>query len=118
LLHWFLQRGLTALLKLINPIFERLKTMTNCSNRGAGTFSISGMPLSVLNRALDLFGQPAEKTHAHAFSALNSAQGRISVDGPYTPLAQAIAEYMSLTGPWAEDGGEYAGQSGYVTVID
>jgi hypothetical protein len=91
-----------------------VKTMANHPNRGAGAFTISGIPLSVLNRALDIFGQPAEKTRAHAFVALNSAEGRISVDGPYTPLAQAIAEYMSLTGPWAEDGGEYAGQSGYV----
>jgi hypothetical protein len=93
-------------------------TTTRDTALGAGTFSIGGIPLSVLNRALDLFGQPAEKTHAHAFEALNSAQGRIDVDGPYTPLAQAVAEYMSLSGPWSEDGGEHAGQSGYAIAID
>ena len=87
--------------------------MVNHPNRGRGSFTLTAVPLSVLNRALEIFGQVHEATAAHAWAALRSADGRISVDGPYTPLAQAVAEYMSLSGPWAEDGGEHAGESGY-----
>ena len=87
--------------------------MANHPSRGRGPFTLIAIPLSVLNRALDLYGEPRERTATHAWDALNSAEGRKDVAGPYTPLAQAIADYMSLAGPWAEDGGEYAGQSGY-----
>jgi hypothetical protein len=73
--------------------------------------------LSILNRALDLFGEPREETAEAAVSALGSAVNRKDVTGPFTPLAQAVAEYMSLSGPWSADGGEYAGQAGYSLTV-
>ena len=78
--------------------------------------TISNIPLSVLNRALDLYNVPRETTLDMANSALVSAEGRkdIAPDFPgISPLAQAVAEYMSGSGPWSEDGGEYEGQNGY-----
>ena len=77
------------------------------------TFTLTAVPLSVLNRALELFGQPSEETTRAAWIALQSAESRISTDGPYTPFAQALAEYMSLTGPWSEEDGDHAGESGF-----
>jgi hypothetical protein len=73
---------------------------------------ISHIPLSVLNRALDLYGQPTEETAPAAHAAIESAGARISVEGPMSPLGQAIAEYMSAAGPWGE-GGEHEDESGY-----
>jgi len=57
--------------------------------------TISNVPLSVYNRAL------------------GSAESRMdSPCRPLTPLALALAEYMSLSGPWGE-GGEHDGECGY-----
>jgi hypothetical protein len=81
--------------------------------------TLSHVPLAILNRALDLYGQPRQTTTAEAWDALASAEGRIDVSlrmrdmEALTPLALAVAEYLSLAGPWAEDGGEHAGRSGY-----
>ncbi len=76
------------------------------------TFTLTAVPLSVLNRALDLFDQRSEKTTRTAWIALQTAERRISTEGPYSPFAQAIAEYISLTGPWSKDG-EHADESGF-----
>ncbi len=87
--------------------------MANHPSRGRGPFTLTAIPLSVLNRALDLYGVEREATANRAWDALTSAEGRKDAPGPYTPLAQAVAEYMSLVGPWSEGGGEHAGESGY-----
>ncbi len=90
--------------------------MANHPSRGRGPFTLTAIPLSVLNRALDLYNVDREKTATHAWNALGSADGRIDVtpDLPgISPLAQAVAEYMSLSGPWNEEDGEYAGENGY-----
>jgi hypothetical protein len=73
----------------------------------------TGVPLSVLNRALELFGCDPEPDTQRAWIALRSAEGRKDVYGQLTPFAQALAEYISLSGPWNEDTGEYAGQGGH-----
>lgn len=87
--------------------------MANHPSRGRGPFTLTAIPLSVLNRALDLFNVDREKTATAAWTALLSAEQGKDIAGLYTPLAQAIAEYMSLTGPWSEEDGEYAGENGY-----
>lgn len=70
---------------------------------------IAEIPLSVYNRALELYGRERERTLIVAKSALRSARRGIAIESQYpgiTPFAQAIAEYLSSSGPWAE-GGEY-----------
>jgi hypothetical protein len=75
--------------------------------------SISNVPLNVYNRALEIFGEPAETNIQDAIRALGSAESRMdSPCRPLTPLALALAEYMSLSGPWSE-GGEHDGECGY-----
>jgi hypothetical protein len=84
---------------------------------------ISEVPLSVLNRALDLFGEPRETDRQAAMAAIQSAGSRKDVvrdpfmRDPFLrgiePLARAVAEYMSLSGPWEEEDGEYSGENGY-----
>jgi hypothetical protein len=81
-----------------------------------GQFALVDVPLSVLNRALDLFSVEREKTTRDAWDALQSAESRKDVTPDFpgiSPLAQAVAEYMSLSGPWNEEDGEYAGENGY-----
>lgn len=78
-----------------------------------GPFTLTAIPLSVLNRALDLYNVDRENTAPRAWDALMSAEGRKDATGPLSPLGQAVAEYMSLTGPWSEGDGEHAGESGY-----
>jgi hypothetical protein len=73
---------------------------------------ISEIPLSVLNRALELLHQDQNDTPARALDALLSAESRIDRSGQYTAFAQALAEYISMRGPWA-DGEEYEGECGY-----
>ena len=87
--------------------------MANHPSRGRGPFTLTAIPLSVLNRALDLYSVDREKTASRAWDALISAESRKDAPGPLSPLAQAVAEYMSVTGPWSEEDGEYAGESGY-----
>ena len=60
--------------------------------------------------------QLREKTESEAWNALLSAEGRKDTIGLFSPLAQAVAEYMSLSGPWNEDDGEYAGEGGSYRV--
>lgn len=60
--------------------------------------TLSNIPLSVYNRALELYGEPAEDTVARAQVALNSAEGRkdLTPQCPgITAFAQAVAEHMS-----------------------
>lgn len=77
---------------------------------------LHNIPLSVLNRALDLSAEPRELSVGEALDALLNAGAQKDVVPDHAgivPLAQAVAEYMSLAGPWAEDSGEYAGENGY-----
>jgi hypothetical protein len=55
---------------------------------------ITGIPLEVINRALELFGLEAESNLPVALNALLSAEARIDVTSQYTPLVQAIAEHL------------------------
>jgi hypothetical protein len=80
-------------------------------------FNIQELPLSVMNRALDIYNEPREETLAAATQALLSAEGRKDVTGPYTPFAQAVAEYLSLSGAWNEEDGEFKGENGYAVVL-
>ena len=67
------------------------------------------IPLSVYKRALELYGESPDYNYITPEYALQSAESRIDVRTQYpgiTPFAQAIAEYLSISGPWAE-GGEY-----------
>lgn len=77
---------------------------------------ITDMPIEVYWRALDLYGVPRGATPATCRALLDRAEGSKDVhpDHPgIAPLAQAVAEYMSLSGAFGEDGGEFAGVSGY-----
>lgn len=78
--------------------------------------TLTSIPLAVYWRALDLYGQPRGATTDACRAALASAESRIDVEPDFpgiTPLAQAVAEYMSLAGPFAEDGGEFSGAGGF-----
>jgi hypothetical protein len=55
---------------------------------------ITGIPLEVINRALELYGLPPECNLVAAQAALGSAEGRLDATGQYTPLVQAIAEHL------------------------
>jgi hypothetical protein len=62
------------------------------------TLTFSDIPLSVYNRALEIYGQPPETEKRHAITALLSAEGRIDITPDYpgiTAFAQAVAEHMS-----------------------
>jgi len=77
------------------------------------------VPLEIFNRALDLYGVERETTIDNAHAVLMSAQSRLDPkDGlpGIAPFAQAVAEYMSLCGPFREDGGEFAGINGYLII--
>lgn len=80
---------------------------------------ITNVPLSVYNRALDLYGEEPQETLDAARRALSSAEGRVDgydafADGtPVTPFARAVAEYLSSSGPWGEEG-ECADESGWM----
>ena len=77
--------------------------------------TLTNIPLSIVNRVLELYREPGEPNLAAALDALASAESRkdVRADVPgITPFAQAVAEYLSLSGPWAPDG-EYSGQGGY-----
>jgi hypothetical protein len=87
--------------------------------------TITHIPLSVINRALELYNEDAESDLDTARDALWSAQQRKDVISPaliiagrrvgVTPFAAALAEYLSLAGPWDEKTGEHAGESGFRT---
>ena len=80
---------------------------------------LRNVPLSVYNRALELYNESPEATAADASKALSSTQSRKSVEPDFqgvTPFAQAIAEYLSLSGPWNEETGEHAGEGGYTAT--
>jgi len=77
---------------------------------------IRDIPIQIYWRALDLYGQQREDKIEYCRDALNSAEGRIDIKADFPgigPFEQAIAEYMSLSGPFAEDGGEFSGINGY-----
>jgi hypothetical protein len=82
---------------------------------------IINIPLSVYNRALEIYGEPPETSEFRAGTALHSADSRIDLrEGPalrdgtlISPLAQAMAEYMSLSGPWGQVTGQHAEESGF-----
>lgn len=84
--------------------------------------TMKNIPIQVYWRALDLFNQDRPSTILECRAALDSAQSRISVATDFegiTPFAQAVAEYLSLSGPFFEgtgddDAGEFAGISGYL----
>jgi hypothetical protein len=79
--------------------------------------TLKNIPIQIYWRALDLFGQERHDTTEACKEALNSAVARISVTPDFagiSPFAQAVAEYLSLSGAFAEDGGEFAGVNGYV----
>lgn len=78
--------------------------------------TLENLPLSVFNRALELYGADRELTIPSAMDALMEAYNTKDVRPDFpgiSPLAQSVAEYMSLSGPWAENDGEYAGEGGY-----
>lgn len=85
-------------------------------------FTLQNTPLSILNRALDLYGQGEEENTKEAWDALNSAQGRIdvhcpSIDGArITPFAQAVAEYLSCSGPWDTETGYIENEGDFRTI--
>ena len=77
---------------------------------------LTSLPLSVINRALDLYGEPRCTDANAGYRALISAEGRKDVRPDFpglTPFGQAVAEDLSLSGPWAEDGGEFSGEGGF-----
>jgi hypothetical protein len=79
---------------------------------------LTNVPIEIYWRALDLYGVPRETTVAACVEALRSAEATLEVKPELpgiAPFAQAIAEYMSLSGPFAEEGGEFAGVNGYET---
>jgi len=55
---------------------------------------ITGIPLEVINRALELYGLDAERNLIAAQNALGSAEGRLDFSGEFTPLVRAIAEHL------------------------
>lgn len=84
---------------------------------------LKNVPLSVINRALEIYGEPAEDDARAAWSSLMSAESRIDLrekahinGNRISPFAQAVAEYISLSGPWDEDHGCHAGENGYRVV--
>jgi len=74
--------------------------------------TITDIPLSVYNRALEIYGTHRYDSKTVAKIALAAVKKRIdvpvktSVQSSLTPFATALAEYMSRSGPWA-DGGEF-----------
>jgi hypothetical protein len=59
---------------------------------------ITQIPLSVWNRALELYGEPHEDTVEIALARLTSAEGRKDVTPDFpgiTAFAQSIAEHLS-----------------------
>jgi hypothetical protein len=76
---------------------------------------LRNVPLSSTHKALSSTHKALSSTH----KALSSTQSRKSVEPDFqgvTPFAQAIAEYLSLSGPWNEETGEHAGEGGYTAT--
>lgn len=78
--------------------------MTNHPNRGPGPFTLKDVPLSVLNRALELQGHEPAPTRGLAFNVLRQLPQAPLAGTPYTAFGQAVAEYLSQAGPWAPTG--------------
>lgn len=82
--------------------------MAKHQSHGLVPFTLKAIPLSVLNRALELCDYPPSLTRNHAFEALCDALSHwgesAGASDPYTPFAQAVAEYLSQSGPWAPTG--------------
>jgi hypothetical protein len=88
--------------------------------------TIANIPAEVYLIALDHMGvdRPAETTAACA--AYDSATSRVDYAtitarqqgreiSPITAFGLALAQYVSLSGPFAEDGGEFSGINGFET---
>lgn len=59
---------------------------------------ITNIPLSVWNRALEIYGEPPEATVEIAMARLTSAEGRKDINQDFpdiTAFAQAVAEHLS-----------------------
>lgn len=78
--------------------------------------SISNLPLTVINEALRWYGEPPATERRAGFEALTSAESRMDLrdrpPGGLSPLSFALAQYLNLSGPWDEETGEHAGESG------
>lgn len=80
---------------------------------------LTDIPLSVYNRAFDIYGTSRQETVATARTEMSAVRKRIgvsvmtSVNTSLTPLAAALAEYICRTGPWADDG-EFAVDPGVI----
>lgn len=76
---------------------------------------LTDIPLSVYNRAFDIYGTSRQETVATARTEMSAVRKRIgvsvmtSVNTSLTPLA----EYICRTGPWADDG-EFAVDPGVI----
>jgi hypothetical protein len=83
------------------------------------------IPAEVYLVALDFMGQPRPANPAHACAALLSAEARCEYEPlslnrgagrpiPITAFAAALACYVSLSGPFSEEDGEFAGLNGWI----
>lgn len=78
--------------------------------------TLTNVPIEIYWRALDLFGEARRETVEACRNALMSAESRKSITTDFDgirPFAQAVAEYLSLSGPFNEEDGEFAGTNGY-----
>lgn len=84
---------------------------------------LSAIPPEIYLVALDLMGQPRPADPRDASRAYDSAASRVDYepilasqgDGPLIPLtafAAAVAMYLSGSGPFDEEHGEFAGLGG------
>ena len=85
--------------------------------------SLTDIPTPVYLVALDIMGVDRPAAPSVAPILLHSAEQRADYhqprlgDGtPLTAFGAALAMYVSLSGPLAEDGGEFAGWSGYLVA--
>ncbi|MDA8232757.1 MAG: hypothetical protein M0006_15610 [Magnetospirillum sp.] len=85
---------------------------------------MTNIPDAVFLVALDHMGQERPDNPADARDVLLSAEGRCDYDPPVvkqgptvhgtlTAFGLALAQYVSLSGPFNEDDGEFAGINGY-----
>lgn len=86
--------------------------------------TLTAIPAPVYLVALDLMGVDRPSVPTDAAAAYDSAAARVDHQpiearqngrslGALSAFGLALAQYVSLSGPFAEDGGEFAGISGY-----
>lgn len=89
--------------------------------------TMTGIPAAVYLAALDHMGADRPADPADARAAYESAASRLDyqsiearqdgrAQGHISAFGLALAQYVSLSGPFCEDGGEFAGINGYVVV--